>query len=342
MNILRWLKEKSGHVGNLMMMWMPLSLVVFISYIFQRGLVIISKTAMAPPELLIGMPYYMAAIGISALLIGLLCDNFNTRKLFLLLCFAGFVGLLIIPYSPLGFGILFGASASMTRCGAFSGPMKLFDKDLSWNIVWQSVSKSIAPVVIPLFLLAFLAMLGWSWVIAILASLYLIAGILIYKIMPDDVMEKWNFSDIKQWVKSWRVWAVFAAMVATPIYQIFMSRMIPTLQTHGYTMTDAVSIVLLLGFLEVGGRFLFSWIADKWDCHEIICYIVNFVDVFLTWLVLPVFPLIAIAIHFIANGGSTPTNWPTMRKAVGAQYVSTFYGITVFVSFIMVAFLFNK
>lgn len=340
---MNWLRKRNAaHVGSLATMWIPLALAVFISYIFQRGLIIISKTELAPTELTIGVPYYLIVVGLSAGIFGLLCDNFNTRKLFLIMCFLGFLGLLLIEYSPIGFGILFGASAAMTRCGAFSGPMKLFDKNLSWNIVWQSVGKSVAPLVIPLFLLTFLSLLGWSLSIAILATIYLISGYLIYLVMPDDVMEKWNLKEVALWVKNKWFWVVFIAVMTGAYYQVFMSRMIPALTNIKYSLSDAVFIVLILGFLEIGGRFLFAWLSDKFDCHVLLCCILNPMDILLLWFVLPTYPVIAIGLHFLANGGVTPTNWPAMRKVVGAQYVSTLYGVCIFISWIIVSFLFNK
>lgn len=280
------------------------------------------------------------AVGLSALLIGLLCDNFNTRKLFLVLCVCGFTGLMLSSVSSLGFGILFGASVSMVRCGSFSSPMKLFPDALSWSVVWQSISKSLSTFVIPLFVLGTSTFIGWDFTISILAFVYLCVGLLIYKMMPDDVMTKYDLREVGKWVKSWKVWLTFIALSSTSLYMIFMSRMVPTLTSQGYTIEDAMFLVLVLGFIEIVGRFPAAWIADKFDSYIIPFAVIRLSDAVFLWFVLPYSPILAIVLHFTFQSASTPTMWPAITRSVGPQYVSTFYGLCAFAGYVAITFLF--
>ena len=218
--------------------------------------------------------------------------------------------------------------------------MKLFPDALSWSVVWQSISKSLSTFVIPLFVLGTSTFVGWDFTISILAFVYLCVGLLIYKMMPDDVMTKYDLREVGKWVKSWKVWVTFIALSSTSLYMIFMSRMVPTLTSQGYTIEDAMFLVLVLGFIEIVGRFPAAWIADKFDSYIIPFAVIRLSDAVFLWFVLPYSPILAIVLHFTFQSASTPTMWPAITRSVGPQYVSTFYGLCAFVGYVAITFLF--
>lgn len=306
-------------------MWLPLAMGVLINYIFQRGLVIFSKTNMVSPELLAGLPWMYIFGGLAAAFVGLCCDNVNARKIFLLSTICGFIGLLTIGFSPILFGFLFGASVAAAKLCPFTGTMKLVDHNPSMNIYPQSIAKSLASILIPFIFGGFLTALGFNYGMSLLATIYLLVGYWVYKQMPDDYIEGWNLKAIPSWLKNWNTWLYIAVFISTGItYQLVLREMLPTLMNFGYTKLAAIALASSVAWLEFGVRLPACWLGDKLGHKYVfICQLVGI----LALIFLPFFPILALVLNYAASGCGTPSMFPFGKQIAGKANVATFMGI---------------
>lgn len=313
-------------------MFLPLAFAVLISYVFQRGLVVFSKTSLVPPELLTGLTYYFICGGLAAAFIGILCDKVNVRKLLLISYILGFVGLLVLKMSPLVFGLLFGISAATARLGPFSAPMKVIDKGASLSIVPQSMAKSLSTPLFVFLLAGLLKGLGWDWSVCILSALFLGIGVWVYSQVPNDYTEGWKLKEIPRWFMNWEILAFMACQVGqTMAYQTILKNMLPTLQGVGYTAVFATTLVSASFLLEFTGRLPVAWFADKFGYGRVYWVSALLVPVY---ILVPTFPVVALALTMIFSSVSTPTMFPYGRRLVGKASVGTLLGVSLVIQYL--------
>ena len=320
--------------------WLPLTLGVIGSYAFQRGLVLFSKIPGVPGNLLPGLKIYYAIVALSALLIGILCDQINTRKLVLIFTVIGCLGILALPWSAWGFGVLFGTSAALFKLGPYSGPLKTIKERMSWNITPQVAAKSIGSVAFALLLGTLLVQLSWTWAMIILLAFYLGAGVLGYLVMPEDKIEGWKLGQLKTWMKDWKTWLFMGHQgTINIIHQLYLVGSLPALLAVGYSKTEALLIVgVILGLYEVVIRFGTGWFADRTPYWPfMLAYpIVGTIGL----LTLTTAPIIGMLLISTVGAMQTGTYWPLAKKIVGPVYLGTFLGIGLVIQYAVTAILF--
>jgi len=301
---------------------------------------ILSRTNLAPPELLMGIPIFLITVSFATVLLGIMLDNFNTRKLVLIFTILGFLGLLVIPYSPILFGVLFGFGVALDRSGTYSVMMKLMKERFSWSVVPMSISRSLSTVVLPLFLAGFLKGLGWNNSIAILASIYLVLGLWVYGSMPNDYIQGWSLSVIRGWLKQRKMLFILSFMAINGLNGYIFSMMVPSLIGSGFTQKEALYFISGTAMIGVPMRFAWAYIGDKWNMHENIGIITGLCMIVI-FFTIKTMPLTMIPFHFITNSAYSIVWWSYCRRAVGAEHVATLHGIAVTFAALLSALLFQ-
>jgi nitrate/nitrite transporter NarK len=306
-------------------MSLPLSLGILINYFFQRGLTLFAKTPLAPPSLGQGLSYYFIAAGIIIAFIGLLCDNMNSRKIFLWSAFCGAASLLCISSAPLAFGILMGAATAVARISPNTAPMKVLDKNLGMSLVPQGMAKSLAGIIMPIVMGFLLMTVGWNWAMPILAAVYIVIGFLVYALIPDDYVRGWNIRAIPEWRKDWEVWAFLVTFISTIVaFYVGMKQFIPSLVATGASMVGATAFIASVSWFEFAARPVSGWLGDRIGYGKVFHASLMLI---VAYLLISVIPWIAIPIIMIGSGIQTPSMFPLVRRLVGKANVATLFGI---------------
>jgi len=309
--------------------WFPLSMGVFGSYAIQRGLTAFSKVGTGIPLDKI-LSIYFLVVMISALGIGILLDNIQTRKVFLVATIVGALGLLLLPYTLYGFGILFGAAATMMKLAPFSSPMKLYSENEGWKIAPQAASKFFGTAFFLLLLGGgvYLTEIGWNWTAFGLSLFFLLAGVVSLKHVPDNRIEGWKLDKLQEWIKKPVFWSFMSYhFIMTGFHYVLYSKWIPSLETSGY---DRDIAVLLLGIAAIFAGLL-RWptarVGDKYG-YWIFCLIGVVMFPVLAY-VAPSAPLVWLIIYIPIAAGQTPNYWGWAKRITGPEHVSTLMGIGV-------------
>ena len=114
---MKWLKKQ---------IWLPLSGLIFGTYMIQRGLASLAKAGVAD-HLKEATSIMFTVAGFSALIMGMLCDNIKAKTMLIIAGIVAAIGIALLPYTALGFGLLFGAGAAIFKLVPYSNPLKRKD-----------------------------------------------------------------------------------------------------------------------------------------------------------------------------------------------------------------------
>jgi len=307
------------------LMWLPLASIIFGAYAIQRGLVVFAKTDLVAPWLSEALHIYFLMIALSIFFAGVFLDKIPTRKALLGAVITGTVGLLTLPYTPWGFGILLGVAAAFIKLGPFSGPLKILSGGKATSIVPQAIAKNVGALVFLLVLASVLTGLGWTVTALAMTAIFLGAGITSYILMPDDNLEtKWKLDKFVEWAKDYRFWFFIGVFFCQGIYYPVMSQFWPQLAAAGYGSSKPF---LLGGGFVLAGLLRYPWarIGDKVG-HWPLLLIASF-GYILTFFFSTVAPLAFwIGFQCIASI-QTPCYWGYARRFANKDYVATLVGV---------------
>lgn len=316
-------------------LWLPLSLPIFCVDIVQRGFAAFAKAATVPiPNIHEALSIYFLVLSLGVLLFGFVCDNFNTRKLLLISMIVAAIGMISLPYTPLGFGLLFGGAASLIKVAPFSASLKLINKNEALNISPQAASKNFAGALFTLFIAGALTSLGWLNTTVILGIFILACGLIVYMFVPDDKIEGWKWTIFLDLCKDWKFWMIavyFFLMCGW--YYIAIYGFFPALAKIGYSKTMASTAIAISFLLSGILRFLVSWIGDQilfgYKLRLPLLWFGTFgmgACIPLT----PVEPLISLGLFTFMSSIHTPNYWAYCKEQWGPTYIATVVSLGFF------------
>jgi MFS family permease len=307
------------------LLWLPLSLPIFCIDIVQRGFAAFAKAGELVPNLKEALSIYFFVLSVGILLFGFICDRFNSRKILLLSMIVGAVGMFSIPYTSWGFGLLFGAAASLMKVAPFSSALKLINKNEALNVSPQAAAKNIAGASFTLFIGALLINIGWAT--TILAVFILMSGIFVYITVPDDKMEGWKWNIFVELSKDWKFWMMaiyFFFMCGW--YYIAIYGYFPALVNEGFDKTVAATIVAISFLCSGALRFFVAWLGDR----RLFGYKIRLP---LLWIgtfgmaacipLTPVFPILSLCLFTFMSSIHTPNYWAYCKEQWGPTYIAT-------------------
>jgi hypothetical protein len=320
----------------------PLSLCIFGTYAVERGLAAFANTNFLPPDFSFGLQIYFYIISLAMFFGGLLLDNVSTKKCVLAATGLGILGLLMLPYTSIGYAILFGMCMMIIKIAPFSAPMKIFDNHESWNVALQSAAKNFGFSFFIFFLGTFLIKLGFAQTMYIFAALILIAGISSYMMIPDDKIQGWKIQGLIELSTNKEFWLLMIYFFfLNALFYIGLAAYIPSLTKIGYTKEIALIFLavsnLLTGFL----RWPMSYLGDHYGYWKIL--FLGLVGMaFSVVLVKYNLPITSLCMFTVFSSVHTPNYWAQAKKIGGAKYVSTVMGLGFVSMYLGAAILFGK
>jgi MFS family permease len=316
-----------------MWLWLPLSLPIFCIDIVQRGFAAFAKSKdFAIPHISEAMSIYFFVLAVAVLIFGYVCDKYNARKVLLVAMTAAAIGMASIPYTPWGFGLIFGAAAALIKVAPFSAALKLINSNEAIHVSPQAASKNVAGALFTLFIGAALATIGWVSTTTILAIFIFLSGLLVYYTVPDDKIEGWKFSIFKELIKDWRFWMMGVYFfLMSGWYYIAVFGFVPSLVTAGYGKMTAATIMATSFLLSGALRFFVAWLGNL--CNNKVrlplLWIGTF-GMFASTLLTPTMPIFSLCLFTFMSSIHTPNYWAYCKEIWGPTYISTVVSLGFF------------
>jgi len=335
------IKERLGLV------WLPLALSVFGVYAIQRGFATFAKAAdFGITHMKDALSIYFVVMSLAVVVGGYFLDNFNSRKVMLVATLMGVGGILLVPYSPLGFGLLFGGAAAFIKLAPFSSPMKLFNNYEAVRISPQSAAKNLGGAAFILFLGGVLTSMGWEIASVLLAGFFLVVGLLAYNMLPNDKMEGWKWNFLLELTKDWHFWMMAAYFfLMCGFYYVAIYGFYPALIGIGIAKGTVLTI-LAVSFIIAGLlRPLVAWMGD-WYVGSIKLRLP------LMWIgtagmaacipLTAIAPVPALALFTFMSAIHTPNYWAYCKEVWGPEYIATAVSLGFFFQYLGAGVMYGK
>jgi MFS family permease len=329
------------------LLWIPLVLPIFCVDIVQRGFAAFAKAADFPiPHIHEALSIYFFVLALGVLIFGFLCDNYNSRKILLWAMIGAAIGMVSLPYTSWGFGLMFGAAASLIKVAPFSAPLKLIHKNEALNISPQAAAKNIAGALFTLFIASLLTSIGWISTTMMLGIFIIACGFLVYYTVPDDKVEGWKWTIFLDLCKDWKFWmmAVYFFLMCG-WYYIAIYGFFPALAKAGYTKGNT-AIIIAISFLVAGGlRFFVAWLGDR----KLFGYKLRLP---LLWIgtfgmgacvpLTPIMPLTSLVLFTFMSSIHTPNYWAYCKEQWGPTYIATVVSLGFFFMYLGAGLMYGK
>lgn len=323
------LKEK------LNLIWIPLALSIFGVYAIQRGFATFAKASdFGITHMKEALSIYFIVMSLAVLIGGYFLDNFNSRKVMLAATLMGVIGILMVPYSPLGFGLLFGGAAAFIKIAPYSSPMKLFDTNEAIKISPQAAAKNFGGAAFILFLGGALTSLGWNVASVILACFFLAVGLLSYNMLPNDRIEGWKWYIFRDLARDWHFWmmAVYFFLMCG-FYYVAIYGYYPALVAAGIAK-GTVLTVLAVSYIIAGLlRFLVAWMGELYIGNVKLRLPLLWIGTFGMAVCIPltkIQPVISLALFTFMSAIHTPNYWAYCKEIWGPKYIATVVSLGFF------------
>ena len=325
---------------RLNLIWLPLALSIFGVYAIQRGFAVLNTSI---PNMEVAMPMFFMVMSLAVLVGGYLLDNFNTRNVLLCATVIGTVGILLVPYTPLGFGLLFGCAAALIKIGPYSSPMKLFDKNPAMKISPQSAAKNFGGAFLIFFAYGLMVKHGWVTTTQLLASLFAFVGIATYFILPNDRIKGWKWSILKELIDDEKFWLIsLYFFVMSGFYWMAVTQYKSAFMAAGFSKQDTLTYIgisfVIAGFL----RFVFSWIGDC-ASKRLPLMITGTIGLGIAVYMLEAcHPIYSLIIFTPMSAIHTPNYWAYCKEQWGPRYISTVLGLGYFFMYLGAGVMYGK
>jgi len=334
-------------VKKLNLLWLPLSLSIFGVYAIQRGFATLAKAADFPiPHMKEALAIYFTVMSLAVLIGGYLLDNRPTKEVYIYATFLGVLGIILVPYTPWGFGLLFGAAAAMLKLAPYSSPMKLFDSNEAMRIAPQSAAKNVGGAAFILFLGAALATLGWVPTTLVLACFFLAVGVATYWMLPDDRIKGWKWDIFKQLATQVKFWAVAVYFfIMCGVYYVAIYGFYPAIKGAGYGTSTTLTI-LAVSFLCAGAlRFFVAWLGSQEIKGIKIRLPLMWIGTAGMAVCIPLtklYPLLSLSLFTFMSAIHTPNYWAYCKEQWGPKYISTVVALGFFFMYLGAGVMYGK
>jgi len=334
-------------IKNISYEWLPLTGMVTMVYMIQRGFLAIHKAGIAPEGVDIkgAMSIFFTATAFGCLGLGFLADRLKTEALILVAAISGTIGILMLGINPIIFGILMGLSAAVAKMVPFMGPLKTkTTKHEAMRITPQALGKQLGAALMMFVLGASIKVAGFGLFTSILAPVWLGACLWAWYLVQkyDIKLLKWNWESVKATLSNWKlyVYALWYAAMAVTLYTV-LPMIIPTFISMEMTKAEAVTLYGTLGLCLMWLRFGWSWLADKFNIH-LHLMLASVAIYTLAVFLMPTIPVIAIGAVLVMMQSVTPCMWTTAKKWFGSKYMGTAMGIVMIFSYIIIGLYLGK
>lgn len=319
-----------------------LSLIIFSLEAWQRGLVTLSKSNMVPDFFNSSVVMYFTVVSSTIFIMGLLLDNTNAKKSILVGTALAVVGILLTPYTVYGYGLIFGIAASLMKLIPFSTPLKISSgKHDGLIIAPQASSKNFGGAFCMLVLGAIILSWGLPITSILIATIFGIAGIAAYYLMPDVKIEGWKISIFKELSIDWKFWLMMIYFfLMSGIFYVVIALFMPALKKIGFT--DSQSIYLIgISYVVTGIlRFGSAWLGDKIGHWKLM--LIGTIGMAGCYFLLPYNPVLIIWLFAPFSTMHTANYWAQCKQLWGPKYIATIIGIGYVAMYLGAGILYGK
>lgn len=324
--------------------WLPLSFIVFIVYMIQRGFAAISKAGYVDTDLKLGMGIFFTTVALSITAIGFLSDRVKAQYLILAATVLGTIGILGLGVTPWIFGIGMGMAAAVAKMIPFTAPLKNKTTNVdALRISPQAAAKNIGGSLFFFILAAVIKTAGFDSFTALIAPAFAAIGTWAYfSVKNHDVkLMKWNKDAVISTLKNklWYVWGAWYVAASVAIYTMY-PKLIPQMLSMGATKSEALYLFGTIGLCAAFFRWGFAWLGDLFGHFRML--LISLATMICTIILLPVTPYVAIPLFFLAKQINTPNMWATAKSWFTKENLGTAAGMAMIISYIIIGFMFGK
>lgn len=327
------------------LLWLPMSLLIFMVYAIQRGFTTLAKADMMVPHMMDSLAIFFTTMSIAALLGGLLLDNISGRKVLPPAIGLGLAGLMFLPTSAWGFGILFGLSAALLKLIPYSTPLKLSggaDGSDSLRIAPQAAAKNLGGAAFLLFLGAALKKLGMEPTMLMMLFAFSLIGYFAFTVAPDDRIDGWKPEIFKQLAKDTRFWRFMAYLFAmVGMYYVAVFQFYPGLKAHGFTGAEALVTIAISYIFQGALRFLWGFVG-QWDRPLIMFAGTAGIAMVLIMNGFGMNPIVSLTLFTLSASVHTPNYWAYAKETWGKRYLGTVMGLGFFFMYLGAGVIYGK
>ena len=326
--------------------WLPLSGIVIVTYMIQRGFLAISKAGMVPDMDIKGaMSIFFTAAAFSALGIGFLSDRIKVHWLIILAGITGTIGILSLGYSPVIFGIGMGIAASVAKMIPFLTPLKNKDTKIeALRISPQAASKQIGAGLFFFLFAALIKISGFSLFTSIIAPIFAVFCFLSYlSIRKHNIpLIKWDLVVVKRLLCNWKwyLYALWYGFTGVILYTAY-PKVIPGLMQLGNSKLAAITLFGILGLAFLPFRWIWAYAGDLLQKHWILMFVSMAIYIPCIWLI-PMYPLYAIPVFLITMKMVTPNMWATSKTWFTKEDIGTAMGMVMIVGYLIIGWSLGK
>lgn len=328
---MKWLKKQ---------IWLPLSGLIFGTYMIQRGLASLAKAGVAD-HLKEATSIMFTVAGFSALIMGMLCDNIKAKTMLIIAGIVAAIGIALLPYTALGFGLLFGAGAAIFKLVPYSNPLKRKDGNESMRMAPMASAKNFGAA---FFIIVVGSIASWSGLVPItlvMSIIIVMMALIAAQLVGDDRIPGWRWQDVANLSKEWKFWLfMLYAFIMVGAYYVGVSGIYPMLVKTGLTKTTA--LMTLGGSFIIAGLLRWPWAYIGKRTEYYIPMIVGTIGVIGSTLMIKADMILGFPLFILSGAAHTPNYWAYAKEQWGSKLVATVMGLAMVAMYFGAGIIYGK
>ena len=320
--------------------WLPLTGLIFGTYMIQRGLASLAKAGIAP-HLQDATSIFFTVAGIAVFFMGMLCDNIKSKTMIAVATILGSAGILFLPSSALMFGLFFGVAAAILKIIPFSNPLKLTDGNDSIRIAPQASAKNFGAAIFILLIGSLAGTLGLVPLSFVFVTILMLIGIWAYFSVEDEIIHSWNIKKVLELTKKPLFWFfMMYSFIMVGTYYVAVSEIYPML-TRGDVESGMALTVLGVSFIVAGIlRWPWAWIGHK--TKYIWPMIVGTLGLVGSVFLLKANFILGVPVFIIFGSAHTPNYWAYAKEKFGPELLATVLGLAYVAMYLGAGIIYGK
>lgn len=339
-----WIKDKFNKLKSISYDWLPLSGMVLIVYMIQRGFSAIAKSGVVEMNLKQGMGIFFTTVSLSVLALGFMSDRVKAHYLIAAATFAGVLGILGAAFNMWLFGIGLGLAAAAVKILPFAVPLKNKDSEIdSLRVAPQASAKTFGSALFYLLLAAVVKAAGFSMFAAAAAALFAFFGTWASFAVKDHSFKllSWSKTKVAELLKTpkWWYWTAWHTIIGC-VYYLCITKVIPAFMTFGMTKMEAIYAFGIAALSTALLRWPGAWLGTKigyWRAM-LIAGVWQLANI---WLLIN-HPIIGLPSFFIGIQLNTQNYWACAKEWFKGDKLGTAIGMAFVITYIALGFTFGR
>lgn len=323
--------------------WLPLSMLIFIVYMIQRGLAALAKTDIVIPWLMSGLGIYFTTASLTTLIIGFISDRIKPIILIIASIIIGVCGIIGLSINQWLFGILFGIAAASFKIISYSAPLKNKTTNIdALRIAPQASAKNFGAAFFILLAGGIITNMGFYPFVLLLSTIFVIIGLWsIITLKNHNIEKSWKIKDIIELSKNYKFWLfIIYCGLMVGLYYLAVSGFIPAMLSIGLSRNISL---LIFGLCLIGSgllRWPHAWLGEKIGHWKVM--VAGTIGIGVSLLLTNLYPIFALLLFMVSGSAHTPNYWTCAKKEFGAKYIGTVLGLGYVAMYLGAGILYGK